>query len=381
MLTLWGSPHSYYTGKVRSYLIKKGLPYRELLPTHPRFYQEIIPKVGHLVVPIVETEDGSLFQDSADIINELERRYPEPAVVPSTPVQRVVASLLEVYGSEGLLAPGMHYRWSYRAEQEHFLRTEFGRLAHHGPDRKDRLLAGEQLMDYFNNFLPSLGVYEESIPAIEAAYLELLDALDIHFQTFPYLLGGLPSVADFGFMAPLYAHLGRDPVPASLMKNRAPNVYRWTERMNHPSNFDGEFFDLAEDWLADDQIPETLHPVLRLLFRDWGAQLLADEQFVNAWLESNADLPAGTMVSEEGDRKVHPTIGPVEYSWRGVSINRASQPHGLWRFEQVAAMARALQGDAGRRFGDLIGSVDGNRLMQIELARPMTRQNYVLVLA
>jgi hypothetical protein len=182
-------------------------------------------------------------------------------------------------------------------------------------------------------------------------------------------------------MAPLYAHLGRDPVPASLMKNRAPNVYRWTERMNHPSNFDGEFFDLAEDWLADDQIPETLHPVLRLLFRDWGAQLLADEQFVNAWLESNADLPAGTMVSEEGDRKVHPTIGPVEYSWRGVSINRASQPHGLWRFEQVAAMARALQGDAGRRFGDLIGSVDGNRLMQIELARPMTRQNYVLVLA
>ena len=44
-------------------------------------------------------------------------------------------------------------------------------------------------------------------------------------------------------------------------------------------------------------------------------------------------------------------------------------------------MARALQGDAGRRFSDLIESVDGKRLMQIELARPMTRQNYVLVLA
>mgnify|MGYP003485176560 CR=1 FL=1 len=26
---LWGSPHSYYTGKVRSYLVKKGLPFRD----------------------------------------------------------------------------------------------------------------------------------------------------------------------------------------------------------------------------------------------------------------------------------------------------------------------------------------------------------------
>lgn len=34
-ITLWCTPHSLYSGKVRSYLIKKGLPYRELLPANP----------------------------------------------------------------------------------------------------------------------------------------------------------------------------------------------------------------------------------------------------------------------------------------------------------------------------------------------------------
>ena len=87
-------------------------------------------------------------------------------------------------------------------------------------------------MNYFNGFLPILGVTDDSLPTIERNYLELLDALDIHFQDYPYVLGGRPSFADFGLMAPLFAHLARDPVPASLMKNKAPNVYRWTERMN-----------------------------------------------------------------------------------------------------------------------------------------------------
>ena len=68
-------------------------------------------------------------------------------------------------------------------------------------------------------------------------------------------MGGRPSIADCGFMAPLFAHLARDPVPATLMKNIAPNVYRWTERMNTPGIADGEFHDRAETYPPDDEIP------------------------------------------------------------------------------------------------------------------------------
>ena len=35
--TLWGAACSLYTGKIRSYLIKKGLPYRELYPSDSGF--------------------------------------------------------------------------------------------------------------------------------------------------------------------------------------------------------------------------------------------------------------------------------------------------------------------------------------------------------
>jgi len=380
-MTLWGTPHSLYTGKLRSYLIKKRLPYRELFPHHPRFQTEVLPAVRLMVVPVLETPEGQFIQDTSDIIDALEIRFPESPMVPVTPVQRTVAHLLDGYGSECLLAAAMHYRWSYRAEQEHFLQAEFGRATHCGPDRTERLKAGAQLMAYFNGFLPGLGVTPQTIPAVEAAYEELLDALDIHFQHHPYLLGGRPSIADFGFMAPLFAHLGRDPVPAAMMMKRAPNVYRWTERMNRAQIADGEFPNHAEDWLADDAIPATLEPILKLVFQDWGPQLLADAAFVNAWLQANAGLPSGHMVSVNGERTVHPVLGMIAYAWRGVTMQRGSMPHGLWHFERAAQLARSLSGPAHERFADLVNRLGGDRMMQIELVRPLARQDHVLVLA
>ena len=103
-----------------------------------------------------------------------------------------------------------------------------------------------------------MGIYAATIPAIEAAYLDLLDVLDEHFLHHPYLLGGRPSMADFGLMAGLYAHLSRDPVPSALMKSRAANVYRWTERMNLANIDDGEFPEAGDTYPADDALPGTL---------------------------------------------------------------------------------------------------------------------------
>ena len=377
---LWGSQHSYYTGKIRSYLVKKGVPFRELTPSHPEFDKRIVPAIRHMVVPVMETPDGRVIQDTTDMIEHLEREFPQPILVPESPLQKAVAWLLGAYGSEGLLQPGMHYRWSYRAMQESFLQAEFGRVRYAGPDRAIRNDAGRQLMDYFNGLLPVLGVTEATIPTVEAAYLELLDALDQHFQQWPYLLGGRPSIADFGLMAPLFAHLGRDPVPATLMKNRAQNVYRWTERMNVPAIVDMEFPGCPEDYLEGDSIPDSLEPVLKLVFQDWGPQLLADAAHYNAWVGADPSMPAGTLVSASGERLVHPTLGFVDYQWRGCAIHRASSMHGLWHFDKAVAHARSLQGDARSRFDSLVRRAGGEAVMGIRLARAMKREDYVLVL-
>ena len=106
--TLWGSAHSLYSGKARSYLIKKGLPFRERYPSDPDFGSRILPAVGHFVVPVLETDNGEIIQDSGDIIDFLEQRHAEPLLEPQSPVQQWVSLIFDAFGSEYLLPLAMH---------------------------------------------------------------------------------------------------------------------------------------------------------------------------------------------------------------------------------------------------------------------------------
>ena len=94
-----------------------------------------------------------------------------------------------------------------------------------------------------------MGASEEALPVFESFYLDALEVLENHFVTTPYLFGGMPSVADFALMGPLFGHLARDPEPARIMKQLAPRVFRWTEAMNTPHIQSPEFadFEMAFD--------------------------------------------------------------------------------------------------------------------------------------
>jgi len=376
--TLWGSAHSLYSGKARSYLIKKGLPFRERYPSDPDFASRILPAVGHFVVPVLETDNGKIIQDSGDIIDFLEQRHAEPLLEPQSPVQQWVSLIFDAFGSEYLLPLAMHYRWSYRAEQETFLRAEFGRAMVAGADRSARRQAAARTMEFFAGFLPNLGVVPEVVAAMEDSYLALIDALDNHFQHHPYLLGGRPCRADFGMMAPLFAHLGRDPVPAMLMKTKAPNLFRWTERMNAAPISDGEYPGYGEDYYGQDSVPDTLIAVLKIVFADWTPGLKADADCFNAWA---AHKNAGDVVSRSGEPQIHPNVGKVEYPWRGVTMKRGSAPHMLWMFARAQDLAASSAGEAGERLNALIEHVGGQEAMAISLTKRIMRDKNMLVLA
>ncbi|MBK8375052.1 MAG: glutathione S-transferase family protein [Sphingomonadales bacterium] len=376
--TLWGSAHSLYTGKARSYLVKKGLPYRERFPSNPDFAARILPAIGQSSVPVLETEQGEIVQDSGDIIDLLESRHPTPVVDPVAPVQKLVSLLFDAFGSEYLLPAAMHYRWSYREQQEAFLRAEFGRAIVANKTRDERRDTAAKVMAFFNGFLPNLGVFPETIPAIESAYLDLMEALDEHFQWHPYLLGGRPSRGDFGMMAPLFAHLGRDPVPAGIMKAKAPNLFRWTERMNSTPISDGEYPGYAETYAADDAIPETLEAVMCVAFADWLPGLIADADCFNAWA---ADKEEGAIVSRTGDRQVHPNVGKVEFDWRGVTYRRGSQPHMLWMLAAAQAHYAGMNVEAKARADTVLGRTGGSDIVRLKLDRRMKRQSNILVLS
>lgn len=283
--TLYGSDHSLFTGKVRAYLRYKGLAFEERLATRDIYKNVILPNIGAPIIPVLETAAGEFVQDTTDIIDFLEARHPEAPVYPQAPVQRLVALLLEMFGDEWLIIPAMHYRWSVIDQQYEFVMAEFGRLSNPEASHAEQVSLGERLSKPFSGMLPALGITPDTIPGIEAAYLQLLDQLELHFAQHAFLLGSRPCIGDYGFMGPLYAHLGRDPVPLAIMKKRAPHVHAWVERMNDPLPCSGEF-------LAQDEIPETLIPILQTLCLDQLPDVLDVVESNRRWLQDN---PGGSI--------------------------------------------------------------------------------------
>ena len=380
---LWGTPHSLYTGKARSCLIKKGLAFVERCPSHTDYKARVRAAVGMVTFPVLETPEGQFIQDSTDIVtylDSLDSPSSETFMTPFTPVQRVVARLIDGFGLAGMLQAAMHYRWSYRDEQELFLQTEFGRGLYSGADREARRNAGKRVMDFFSSSLPALGITNATVPAIEAAYEELLEALDVHFQSYPYVMGWRVSIADLGLIAPMYAHLGRDPYPTALMKKRAPNVARWVERMQLPNTPDGEYAPYVADWLADDEIPVTLEPVLTLLFKDWGPQLSADIASYQHWLDAHPGIESGQLINFNDSRLVHPTLGMVSFAWRGVQVQRASAVHGLWLFQIAQTVSQGMSANASQNLAVLLKRTGGQDVMALGLPRLIERRNNVPVL-
>ena len=125
--TLYGAPVGLWAGKIRSYLRKPAIPFLERLPTDPLFQSEAMPKVKRFINPVIRFSDGTLVQDTADIIDRLEQNgHARFCVHPKQPLRYMVARALDLFGEEGLVRARMHDRWSYRDYNESFLRHQFG---------------------------------------------------------------------------------------------------------------------------------------------------------------------------------------------------------------------------------------------------------------
>ena len=184
-----------------------------------------------------------------------------------------------------------------------------------------------------------LGVTPETIPGVEARYLGFLEALDAHFAASPYLLGGRPATSDYSLIAPMFAHLGRDPKPLALMQQRAMNVYRWVERMNRPEPDRLDFVENGEPqfgdaFFADDEIPETLAAMLRQIAIDFVPETVAVAEFINGWIERQDDLAPGTPI-ERG-------VGQAPFEVEGVTIHGLAQPHRFFLLDRAQKAYDAL---------------------------------------
>lgn len=260
------------------------------------------------------------------------------------------------------------------------------------PERK--LAVARRAMAGPIKFTTAQGVTPATIPDIEKSYEALLAALNAHFRAHNFLLGGRASLADVALMGPLYGHLYRDPAPGLLMRQTAPYVARWVERMNgigwaanrpFPSArlvrhavVDGRLVARAEpcpdggEFFAQDAVPDTLRTVAAIFF-DEHVPVLRD---LRARFERLvAKLPKEVL---SGEKPIPRGLGfmPFRAVPGGAEARRMMFPMDLWKLQRGAdAYATLSGGDAARARVDAFaaGFANGADLSALLRARGHTR--------
>jgi glutathione S-transferase len=372
---LWGANWSLYTAKVRPYLIKKGIEYVELNPSHPHFDESVLPRIGHFTVPVLESPDGDVIADSTEIMEYLEPRFPNPPMLPEDKSLAALAYLIHSFGSEGLTKSAMYLRWNTSFENRLFARNEF-----------ERTLATPEQADGFavamRGYLPILGIgLDHGVDvAIENSIEFLYDALNAHFLKYPYVLGGVPSLADYGLMGPLYAHHGRDVSSSNAMKVRAPALYRWIETMMRPPITDPEVWQARQEFFSIDDLPDTLIAFLKLIAENHVPEIVATIDLYHQWLDAEK-RSAGAIVDVEGQKRCHQVLGELEHVQVGVPIKRIALLDDVSHHLRFQALMDQMSDSEKGTLQKVLQEIDAKELANVRLKRDIKRDNYAYVVA
>ena len=359
LLRHYGWECSPYSNKTRAYLRYKQIPHQDISPSFLTIRRVMQPKVGFVVMPVVVLPDGTPLQDTSAIIDHLEDAFPQPSIIPSSPKQALVALLLELFADEWMPIITMHTRWNLPLNRA-FASEEFGRCAFPWlPLFVSRRLT-QKTANRMASFRSVFGITEETAPAIDAWATELLQGLDAHFAQYPYLLGGRPSIADFAFYGPLYAHVWRDPASRELVESRG-HLLGWIQRMRNPSG-------TPADFVANDTIPEHLLPILTRQFKEQFPILEHTVASLAQWAEDHPN----TKKLPRGLDSVDVHIGDRSAQRRVLTFQQ-------WMLQRPLDFYHGLDPSQKTGVDDLLRSVGGLEAMQRQLKCRLTRENFRVV--
>ncbi|MBW2313924.1 MAG: glutathione S-transferase [Deltaproteobacteria bacterium] len=417
---LFSWEHSYFSGKARAYLRYKaqagGLDYEDVLATQELIMGLLMPATGTGAVPQLQLPDGRIIQDTSEILDVVEAAHPDPPVAPTAaggPRQRLVSYLIELLADEWMLVYAFWERWlgSYDdAEPSHaaFNEQQWGVIFAPDATGLERRKAGRAFFEVAFNIaaarseprgvyqgLVDLGVDANTGPAWKAGNDRLLAALEAHFSAHDFVLGGLPSLADFGLLAPLYAHLFRDPVASFDLCTRFPLVAEWVERTNgtnalNARSYGQQLYSLGEGgrlvgrpatsdggaWLPGDEIPDTLLPILAIFFEEMWPVLVSSMERLTAHIASDAHTPGGEIPGKSftvtpGFDALQQGDGVLchDFTVGGVAGRRMVVPYQVWMLQRVATelqASRAAPGGEDAVTALLSGFPRGSELLELD---------------
>ncbi len=144
------------------------------------------------------------------------------------------------------------------------------------------------------------------------------------------------------------AHLYRDPEPPLLIKQHAPRLGRWVERMSTSEPAHAEY------------LPE----------------ISAHVGFANHWLDERPDIEDGTNGLDEPASR---GIGSVEFPWRGITIRTEVTPYRFWLMQRLHDAVAECGPDEQSRVRDLFRSVELEPLLDLRTARRVGRNGHLEV--
>ena len=304
----------------------------------------------------------------------LEPKFPNPPMLPEDKSLAALAHLIHSFGSEGLTKSAMYLRWNTSLDNRIFARSEFGRT-----------LSTPELANGFavamRDYLPILGVgLDHGVDmAIKQSLEQLYDTLNAHFLEYPYILGGLPSLADYGLMGPLYAHHGRDISSSNAMKMRAPALYRWIETMMRPPVVDPEVWQVPQEYFAVDDLPDTLMAFLKLIGENFVPEIIATIDLYHQWLDSE-ERATGAIVDFEGLKRCHQVLGQIEHVQMGAPIKRIALLDDVSHHLRFQALVNAMSDSEKETLRGVLQSVSAQDLVDLQLNRNVKRDDFAYVL-
>ncbi len=267
-MTLYGLDLSYFTGKLQAYLRYCELPY-QFRDINTGDLRKMAKHTGMAQMPAIELADGRWMTDTTAIIGWIESQRPRTEVTPKDPVLRFFSLMMEDYADEWLWRPALHYRWSFTADTE-FLGARLAReMLRDVPlplAVRKAMIIGRQKAKYVRGD----GVTPATRAHVENIYLRNLADLEAILRKRPFLLGQRPSLADFGFMGPMFRHFSLDPTPSKIMRDQAPAVFEWVARM-----WNAKATDYAGNSLLD-EVPQDWSPFLHDMGRGYLPYLAAN---------------------------------------------------------------------------------------------------------
>jgi len=190
--THYGADFSMYSGKTRSYLRYKGIPFEEQLANRQGLPQDSDSQ--HRRCHDSRTGNARRGVHPGHHGHHRQPRKTLPGAQRlSGHAQAAAGGFADGAVRRRMVAdPGHALPLEFSEDQQevHLRRVRQGGFANAaGPIRR---MAGKRLARRFSGMLPLLGITDRTSDAIENWYCTVLDQLNTHFSQYPYLLGTAP---------------------------------------------------------------------------------------------------------------------------------------------------------------------------------------------